>query len=122
MTLQRLSALLIATLSLGGCSRAHAESSAPVREVSVAVGQSYVPAQIPATAGEHLRLKLTREAEGCTNEVVFPTLGIRRDLPLHQPVAIDLGTVSVGEIPFHCGMDMVRGKVVVSSAAKGASS
>ncbi|MDP9034822.1 MAG: cupredoxin domain-containing protein [Myxococcota bacterium] len=122
MMLHRVSALLIATLLIGGCSRAQAESSAPVREVSVAVGQSYVPAQISATAGEHLRLKLTRETEGCTSEVVFPTMGIRRDLPLHHPVAIDLGTVSVGEIPFHCGMDMVRGKVVVYAAAKGTSS
>ena len=122
MTLYRVSALLFATIFLGGCSRAQAESSAPVREIAVAVGPSYVPAQISATAGEHLRLKLTRETEGCTSQVVFPTMGIRRDLPLHQSVVIDLGTVSVGEIPFHCGVDMVRGKVVVYAAAKGASS
>ena len=56
----------------------------------------------------------TRDVEGCTSEIVFPTLGIRRALPLRETVTVDLGRVGAGEIPFECGMGMVHGEVVVA--------
>jgi plastocyanin domain-containing protein len=50
--------------------------------------------------------------ETCATAVVFPSLKIRRDLPLKQPVAIDF-TPSTGEIQFACGMNMFKGTIVV---------
>lgn len=44
---------------------------------------------------------------------MFPTLGIRRALPPLQPVEIELGKPAAGELPFHCGMNMIHGIVVV---------
>jgi plastocyanin domain-containing protein len=49
----------------------------------------------------------------CGTEVVFPALGIRRPLPLNEPVVIEFTPKSFGEIAFVCGMNMLRGTVVV---------
>jgi plastocyanin domain-containing protein len=38
---------------------------------------------------------------------------MRRPLPLDQPVAIELTPNVPGEVGFVCGMNMLRGKVVV---------
>jgi plastocyanin domain-containing protein len=63
-------------------------------------------------AGVPARVTFRRTAESsCATEVVFPSLGIRRALPLDQPVDVRL-TPTAGEIAFACGMDMFRGTVV----------
>jgi hypothetical protein len=46
-------------------------------------------------------------------EVVFPSLNLRRALPLNEAVAVECTPKSSGEIGFICGMNMVRGTVVV---------
>jgi plastocyanin domain-containing protein len=51
----------------------------------------------------------------CTREVVFPSLDIRRELPVNEPVFIDLPALPAGEIEFHCGMNMIRGTIVVEA-------
>jgi plastocyanin domain-containing protein len=76
----------------------------------------YHPDRVVVTEGQSVRITFVRkEYTGCTLEVVFPTLGIRRTLPPNEPVTIDLGTPAAGEIPFHCGMDMSHGVVVVAA-------
>ncbi|MDB4931756.1 MAG: hypothetical protein JWM10_4240, partial [Myxococcaceae bacterium] len=87
---------------------------AGVREVEVVVEQAYAPSRIEAAPGERLRLRFVRRGYGgCTREVVFPTLGLRRELPTGEPVVVDLPPLPVGETPFQCSMNMVRGVVVV---------
>jgi plastocyanin domain-containing protein len=82
--------------------------------VEIVVEGGYHPDRVVVKEGERVRLKfLRKDYSGCTLEVVFPTLGQRHQLPTHQPVEIDLGTPAAGEIPFHCGMNMNRGVVVV---------
>ncbi|CAN92461.1 hypothetical protein sce2302 [Sorangium cellulosum So ce56] len=52
-----------------------------------------------------LELRLVRHDSGdCTKEVVFPSLGIRKELPTGQPVTIDLPELKAGELRFECGM------------------
>jgi plastocyanin domain-containing protein len=109
----RLALFAIAPIA-AACTPANAETAAS-RDVAVHVTMVYDPSSIQATAGEHLRLVFTRDAEGCTSTVVFPSLGLERDLPMHQAVTVDLGMVHAGEIQFRCGMDMVRGKVIVKA-------
>ena len=61
-----------------------------------------------------MRLVFTRTSdEGCGQQLVFPTLGIRRDLPLNRAVTVDLTMPATGSVAFTCGMDMLRGSVVV---------
>jgi len=49
----------------------------------------------------------------CATEVVFPDLAIKKDLPLNQPVAVDVPTDSARTLTFQCGMAMYKGMLVV---------
>jgi plastocyanin domain-containing protein len=83
-------------------------------EVTIVVDHGYTPDEIHVRAGEPVRLRFVRkDRSGCTREVVFPSLGIRRELPPHEQVVIDLGPQPAGRIELHCGMQMVRGVIVV---------
>lgn len=87
---------------------------AAAREVEVVVERGYHPSRIEVRPGERIRLRFVRrEWSGCTREVVFPTLDLRRALPVNQPVVVEFTAPATGEVPFRCGMNMVRGAVVV---------
>lgn len=87
-----------------------------VREIEVIVQGGYEPNRIEVVEGQHVQLKFVRkEAGACTREVVFPALGIRKELPEGQPVVIHLPELKAGEYEFKCGMNMIKGKIVVRS-------
>jgi plastocyanin domain-containing protein len=114
-------ALGLAPGMMPAAARAQAPAGA-VREVEVVDG-GYRPARVEVAAGERVRLRFVRrDYGGCTREVVFPTLGLRRELPTGRPVTVDLPALPAGETPFECGMGMVRGAVVVRAAPTAAGS
>lgn len=87
-----------------------------VREIEVIVQRGYHPNRIEVIEGQQVRLRFVRkEGGGCTREVVFPALGIRKELSEGQPVVIDLPPLETGEYEFTCGMNMLKGKIVVRS-------
>lgn len=97
-----------------GSARAQAPAAAPVREIEVAVEGGYWPPRIEVAAGERVRLRfIRRDDRGCAREVVLPSLGLRRALPVGQPVTVEIPARASGETTFECGMGMVRGAVVV---------
>ena len=97
---------------------AGAQTTEAVREVEVVVDNGYQPSRIEVRPGERVRLRfIRRDYGGCTREVVFPTLNLRRELPTDQPVVIDLPALPVGETTFQCGMNMLRGSIVVAAPA-----
>ena len=111
-----LAAALGATLlSSGQAAAEEPKPAAPaVREIEVVVDGGYKPDRIVVTEGERVRLKFVRkDYSPCAREVVFESLGIRRDLPVDAPVFIDLPALSPGEIEFKCWMKMLRGVIVV---------
>jgi len=74
----------------------------------------YEPAKLTIRAGEVARITFVRTTDKtCGTEVVFPSLNIRRPLPLNEPVVVEFTPKSSGEIGFVCGMNMLRGTVVV---------
>ena len=76
--------------------------------------QGYEPAKVTLRAGKPVKITFLRTTDKtCATEVVFPSLKIRRALPLNQPVAIEFTPGASGEIGFVCGMNMLRGTVVV---------
>lgn len=109
----------VSTLPLGGVALAEPPSApaiAPAQEVRIVIDGGYRPSRVVVTAGVPIRLVfLRREYNSCTKEVIFPTLGVRRALPVGEEVAIDLPAQAAGEVAFHCGMKMVRGKLVVEA-------
>ena len=84
---------------------------------SVLVNVSMVgfdPAVIPAKAGQPLKLAFFRpNAANCAREVIFPDLGIRKELPPGQTVIVDITPRKSGPLAFECGMKMLKGQLIV---------
>ena len=85
------------------------------QEASVTVNESrFEPQRLTLEAGVPARVTFTRTSDKtCATAVVFPALNIRRDLPLNQQVAIEFTPDKPGEIAFTCGVNMLRGSIVV---------
>jgi hypothetical protein len=76
--------------------------------------QGFEPAKVSLRAGMPARITFVRTTEKtCGTEVVFPSLNIKRALALNQPVQIEFTPSTTGEIAFACGMNMLKGVVVV---------
>lgn len=96
-----------------------AETAPSVREIEIVVDEgAYEPSRITIKKGERVRLKFVRkEYSGCTRELVIAALNVRRELPPDKPVFVEVGDLEPGEYEFRCGMNMVRGTIVVAGAA-----
>ena len=94
--------------------RRRRDGGSSVQTAQVIVSEAgFEPASVALSAGAPARLTFLRTTEKtCGTEVVFPSLGITRALPLNQPVAIEF-TPAAGEIAFACGMNMLKGMVIV---------
>ena len=84
------------------------------RKIFIDVNGGFVPDTVRVKKGETVLLEFHREKEsGCIEEVVFPGLKIRKPLAVERTTAFKISPQKMGEIPFECGMGMVRGIVVV---------
>lgn len=100
-----------------GASAMSSNVASSAQPAHIVVKNGYFPSRLEVPAGKPVTLELTREdRSGCTREIVFPTLGITRLLPTGANVRIEIPASPEGVIPFHCGMDMVRGEIVVGAA------
>jgi cobalt-zinc-cadmium efflux system membrane fusion protein len=86
-----------------------------VQTARITVGeQHYEPSRVTFRAGIPARLTFVRTTDKtCATAVVVPTLNVRRELPLNQPVEIEFTPQQPGDIGFVCGVNMLRGTVVV---------
>jgi len=76
--------------------------------------EGFSPATVRLKAGTPAKLTFFRTSnETCATEVVFPSLKIKRPLPLNEPVVVQLPPAKSGEIAFTCGMAMLKGAIVV---------
>jgi hypothetical protein len=76
--------------------------------------QGYEPATVTLRAGTLARITFVRTTDKtCGAEVVFPSLNIKRALPLNEPVVIEFTPAKSGDIAFACGMNMLHGNIVV---------
>lgn len=93
---------------------AHATAATATADLQLTVdGSGYHPSSISAPPGKPVRLTITRTSdEGCGQQIVFPSLNIRRDLPLNQAVTVEFTMPASGSVAFTCGMDMLRGSIV----------
>jgi len=113
-----ISALVLAAvlaLAIPAGAAANRRGRAPSQSATVTVtGEGYSPATIWLRRNVPARITFVRTSEvTCGGEVVFPALGIRRELPLNEPVVIRFTPRKSGKLSFVCGMDMWRGSVIV---------
>lgn len=87
-----------------------------VQEIRITVKGGYSPDVIVVQQGKPVRLDFYRdETASCSEQVVFGDFGIARDLPAYQSTAIEFTPDRAGEFTFACGMNMMRGKLVVEA-------
>ena len=95
-----MSAILIAALL----------AAAPAaRTIGLAVTEKgFEPSKIEVKKGEPLHLVVTRKTDAtCATELVIKDQGIRKELPLNQPVTFDFTPTKSGEMTYACGMGMI---------------
>lgn len=79
-----------------------------------ATAEGFTPARIEAKAGQKLKLVFVRDVEKtCMTGVVFPSLGIEKDLPLGQKVEVEVTAPETGTVGFQCPMGMGKSAIVV---------
>ncbi len=85
-----------------------------VQEIKVTVKGGYAPDVIVVKKDIPVRLNFYRdETASCSEQVVFSDFGIARELPAYQTTPIEFTPDKTGEFNFVCGMNMLRGKLIV---------
>ena len=93
---------------------AAAEGEGGVQEINVTVKGGYSPDVIAVKQGRPVRLNFYRdETASCSEQVIFGDFGIARDLPAFKTTPIEFTPEKPGEFTFTCGMNMMRGKLIV---------
>jgi plastocyanin domain-containing protein len=96
-----------------------AAASNGVQEVRVLVKGGYTPDTIVVQAGKPVRLQFYRdETADCSERLVFEQFGVDVALPAFQTTAVEFTPSAPGEFPFRCGMNMLKGVVVVEPAGR----
>jgi plastocyanin domain-containing protein len=114
-------ALVVAASSPAGATgqarrgRRHKIVAAKVQTASVALTErGYEPASFKLRRGVPARVTFVRKVSaGCGTEIMLPEYGVRRPLPLDEPVVVEFTPQRSGEFTFSCGMGMLRGTVIV---------
>lgn len=85
-----------------------------VQEIKVMVKGGYEPDVIVVEKDRPVRLDFYRdETAACSDTVVFGDFGIAKPLPAFQTTPVEFTPDREGEFTFTCGMNMMRGKLIV---------
>ncbi len=85
-----------------------------MQEIKVTVRGGYTPDVIVVKEGSPVRLNFYRdETAGCSDRVIFGDFRIARELPAFKTTPIEFTPDKAGEFTFTCGMNMLRGKLIV---------
>jgi RND family efflux transporter MFP subunit len=90
-------------------------SPAQVVRYDVAITpQGFEPDRITINRNVPVELRFTRQTDAtCAKAVSIPALKLKQDLPLNVGVVVSIPPQAKGEIEFVCGMNMLKGTVVV---------
>ena len=88
-----------------------------VQAVKITVKGGYSPDTVVVKQGRPVRLDFYRdETASCSEVVVFGDFGIAKDLPAFRTTPVEFTPNRSGEFTWTCGMNMLRGKLVVEPA------
>ena len=93
---------------------AAAQNESGLQEIKVTVKGGYSPDVIVVKQNVPVRLNFYRdETSSCSEQVIFSDFSIVRDLPAFKTTPIEFTPDRTGEFQFVCGMNMIRGKLIV---------
>jgi len=82
--------------------------------IKIQVLGGYNPSVIEVPKGERTTLVFLREdPSSCLEEVILGDFKVRKFLPLHEEVPVEIIPQKKGVFSFSCGMNMFHGKVLV---------
>jgi hypothetical protein len=91
------------------------QAAIPADAIKITVSKDgYTPTKLTVKAGQPIKLAFTRtDEENCGGTVVFPKLNISAKLPVGHTVLVELPAQEKGELGFACGMNMLKGALIV---------
>lgn len=109
------STMLISAGLVAGCAGKRAGTEPDATRVAITVTeQGFEPTVVTVPFGKPVTLVVTRKTDRtCAKDLVVADHGIKRDLPLDQPVEITFTPSHRGDLRYACGMNMIFGTVRV---------
>jgi plastocyanin domain-containing protein len=90
------------------------QGASGLQEIKVTVKGGYSPDVIVVKKDFPVRLNFYRdETSSCSEQVIFGDFGIVRNLPAFKTTVVEFTPDQTGEFVFACGMNMLRGKLIV---------
>lgn len=84
-------------------------------DAEIIVEGGYTPNSIQIPKGKTTKISfIRRDPSACLEEVVLSDFKIRKFLPINQKITIALSPEKSGEYSFSCGMNMFKGKIIVT--------
>jgi plastocyanin domain-containing protein len=108
-----------ASVALGACDKkSDASTASSTGDLRVTAGEhGFAPSSLAlqkGPPGSKVTVTFVRITEKtCATEVVFPDLGVKKPLPLNQPVPVNVPTDTARTLAFQCGMGMYTGALLV---------
>jgi Cu+-exporting ATPase len=97
-----------------------ARAEGGVQRVAISVHGGYSPNMIRVVAGLPIELVFDRQESGdCTSRVVFADLQLSAALPAFETTTVRLPPQPAGSLGFTCGMNMIRGMLIIETAGQG---
>lgn len=83
-------------------------------EAAILVDGGYSPSVIEVQKNKPVKLKILRkDPSSCLDQLIIPQWNIVKALPLNKELSVRFTPDETGEFPFHCGMNMFHGKILV---------
>ncbi len=87
---------------------------ASVKEQTIDVAGAFTPAAVTIPANTPMRLHFRRgDQPTCADEIVLPEMNMRKKIAANETVTFDIPAQQARTLNFTCGMDMMKGTVVV---------
>lgn len=95
------------------------KKSSKTQQVNLTIDGGYEPETLEVVKGVPVTVKVDRkDASKCSEEIVIPEFGVKEKLPGNAKSEFTFTPTKTGTFEFHCGMGMMKGKLVVKDAAK----
>lgn len=91
-------------------------ASSGIQDIKITVKGGYTPDVVVVREGIPVKLSFYRdENSSCSDKVIFRDFSIAQDLPAFKTTLVEFTPDKAGEFNWTCGMNMMRGKLIVKA-------